>query len=240
MPELVLAIRSEDGRAFVTPLKWGGELRVAFGQLGMRASVWKFTARPVGDVYVVERQTGSLLRASLHKSGDWRWQWVPGSMERSDVAKAAISANGGSRIVRRWRRPADSSSGLTPVFAVWTSGEDICSAPDDRTPAEETLWLPAPNRSEAAILHLFLLKPKGETIKLEGFLPLAAFAMKTGEALLIATSRRLVADQERAWLALRRPALLAMPGREKVIAPRALVYLDSDEQGVRWVLDLAG
>jgi hypothetical protein len=56
--------------------KPGRDIGIAWGEPTRRATIWGVIVNPKGDVYVMERKTGSYLKASLHQSKTWRYAWI--------------------------------------------------------------------------------------------------------------------------------------------------------------------
>ena len=226
------------GRGGSVVLRSGGKWRPAFGQPGKRAAVWGIEVNPKGDVYIFARETGSVMKASLHKTGDSFWMFVPGAAERSEVARKVIEAKGGRLLIDKWRRPADASSGLTLAFGIWTSGRDLSVIPNDATPREGTLWFRLSEEEAGAIL-VYYMKPDRPTVRLDGIAWLDGVGMDTGEAVLIAAVKRAPSEHERSEaLALRRGAQ-GIPCPPGVRAPRIHVRRHDAASGMSWLLDLA-
>jgi hypothetical protein len=239
---IVLQRGAEEPQAF--PLgKPGGSISVAWGEPTRRAAIWKIVASPNGDVYVMERTTGSHLKASLHQSKVWRYAWVERAAESSPMAQSFIETTG-DRVIDRWNRPQALPGGtLTIGYTIFTTGEDVRIAKDDPRVTDKVGWLPPPAVGEMAYFIVALLRPNRQHINLLSALPVAAFAMKTGEALLITATRRAIKPEERdrlhvvrQRLALVRPTVVAnMPGSAE---PRALLH-DQNDSGGRQVFDFA-
>jgi hypothetical protein len=207
------------------------------------AGTWKLIASPNGNVYVMERKTGSYLKASLHQSKVWRYAWVEHTAESSPMVQSFVEATG-DRLIDRWDRPqALPGDTLTIGYTIFTTGEDIRAAKDDPTVTGKVGWLPPPAVGEMAYFTVAMIKPNRQRIHLRHALPVAAFAMKTGEALLVTATRRAIKPEEkeelrvvRQRLALARPTVVAaMPHTAE---PRALLH-GANESGGRHVFDFA-
>jgi hypothetical protein len=74
---------------------------------------------------------------------------------------------------------------LTIGYTIFTTGEDIRGAKDDPKVTGKVGWLPPPAVGEMAYFTVALMKPNRQHIELRHALPVAAFSMKSGEALLI-------------------------------------------------------
>jgi hypothetical protein len=239
---IVFQRSDEEPRAF--PLgKPGGSINIAWGEPSRRAAIWKVVARPNGDVYVMERTTGNYLKSSLHQSEVWRYAWVERAAESSPMVHSFIEATG-DRVIDRWSRPQALPGGtLTIGYTIFTTGEDIRIAKDDPGVRGKVGWLPSPAVGEMAYFLVTFLRPNRQHINLRNALPVAAFAMKTGEALLITATRRAIKPEEkeplrvaRQGLALARPAVVAaMPDSAE---PRALLHGQNDSGG-RHVFDFS-
>ena len=100
-----------------------------------------------------------------------------------------------------------------------------------------------PAVGEMAYFIIAFIRPNRQRINLRNALPVAAFAMRTGEALLITATRRPIKSEEkeqlrvaRQKLALARPTVVAsMPDTAE---PRALVHGQNDSGG-RHVFDFS-
>jgi hypothetical protein len=223
--------------------KPGGNISIAWGEPTRRAAIWKIIASPNGDVYVMERKTGSYLKASLHKSTVWRYAWVDRAAESSPLVRSFVEATG-DRVIDRWDRPQAFPGGtLTIGYTIFTTGEDVRAAKDDPKVTGKVGWLPPPEVGEMAYFTLAMVRPNRQRIHLRYALPVAAFAMNTGEALLVTATRRAIKPEEkeelrvaRERLALARPRILAaMPDAAE---PRALLH-GANESGGRHVFDFA-
>jgi hypothetical protein len=150
----------------------------------------------------------------------------------------------GDRVIDRWSRPqALSGDTLTIGYTIVTTGEDVRVAKDDPNVTGKVGWLPPPAVGEMAYFMVAFLRPNRQHINMRNALPVAAFAMKTGEALLITATRRAIKPEEkeqlrvaRQRLAFARPALVAaMPDSAE---PRALMHGQNDSGG-RHVFDFS-
>jgi len=201
---MVIVFQHGDEAPQAFPLgKPGGNISIAWGEPTRRAAIWKVVASPNGDVYVMERKTGSYLKASLHQSKVWRYAWVEPAVASSPMVQSFVEMTS-DRIIDRWDRPQALPGGtLTIGYTIFTTGGDI----------------------------------------LRHAVPVAAIAMKSGEAVLITATRRPIRPEEkeqlrvaRQRLALARPEIMAnMPDSAE---PRALMHGQNDSGG-RYVFDLA-
>jgi hypothetical protein len=241
---MVFVLQHGDSEPQAVPLgKPGGNISIAWGEPTRRAAIWKIVASPNGDVYVMERKTGSYLKASLHQSTVWRYAWVDRAAESSPMVQSFVEATG-DRVIDRWDRPQAFPGGtLTIGYTIFTTGEDVHAAKDDPKVTSKVGWLPPPAVGEMAYFTLAMVRPNRQRIHLRHALPVAAFAMNTGEALLVTATRRAIKPEEkeelrvaRQRLALARPKILAaMPDTAE---PRALLH-GANESGGRHVFDFA-
>ena len=101
--------------------KPGGNISIAWGEPTRRAAIWKVVANPKGDVYVMERNTGRYLKASLHKKV-WRYAWVERAAEWSPMVESFVEMTG-DRVIDRWDRPQALPGGtLTIGYTIFTTG----------------------------------------------------------------------------------------------------------------------
>jgi hypothetical protein len=216
---------------------------IAWGEPARRAAIWKVVARPNGDVYVMERKTGGYLKASLHESKVWRYAWVQGTAESSPMVQSFVEATG-DRVIDRWDRPPALPGGaLTIGYTIFTTGDDIRVAKDDPKMTSKVGWLPPPAVGEMGYFTIAFIRPNRQPINLRNALPVAAFAMRTGEALLVTATRRPIKPEEKEQLRVTRQKLaLAQPmvvaNRPDTAEPRALIH-GQNETGRRHVFDFS-
>jgi hypothetical protein len=221
-----------------------GAIRLAFGTPERHAAIWKISASRSGEVYVMERTTGKFLKISLHKSGDWRFQWVV-NPDTAHIVDKVIEAKG-SRIIDRWPRPEARSGGLTPAFGIITTGEDLRPSDPTTAPNKDMYWLPSLEPGELGYVIIALLEAgTGEPVTLRGFVPLTGFMMETGELALVLAGKRM-ANEEEAQLFTQRRELMQR-AREAAVehrgAPlsdtmRAIIY-DTRPDGLKYIHDIA-
>lgn len=242
--DMVFILQRGDEEPQAFPLgKPGGDLSIAWGEPTRRAAIWKIVVSPKGDVYVMERTTGSYLKASLHKSSVWRYAWLERAEESSPMVRSFVEAKG-DRVLDRWDRPQALPGGtLTVGYTIFTTGEDVRPAKDDPGVTGKVGWLPPPDVGEMACFTLAFLRPNRQHISMRNALPVAAFAMKTGETLLVTATRRAIKPEEKEYLrlvrqrlALARPAVVARMGDSA--KPRALLHGHNDS-GDRRVFDFS-
>jgi hypothetical protein len=223
--------------------KPGGDISIAWGEPTRRAAIWKIIASPNGNVYVMERKTGSYLKASLYQSKVWRYAWIERAAASSPMVQSFIETTG-DRVIDRWSRPqALPGDTLTIGYTIFTTGQDIRIAKDDPAVTSKVGWLPPPAVGEMAYFTLAMVRPNRQNIHMRHALPLAAFAMNTGEALLVTATRRPIKPEEKEQLRVARQRLAhvrpaveaAMPNAAE---PRALMHGQNDSGG-RHVFDFA-
>ena len=213
---MVIVFQRGDEEPQAFPLgKPGGDISIAWGEPTRRAAIWKVVASPNGNVYVMERKTGSYLKASLHQSKVWRYAWVERAAESSPMVQSFVEATG-DRVIDRWDRPQALPGGtLTIGYTIFTTGEDVRVAKDDPKVTSKVGWLPPPAVGQMAYFTLAMVRPNRQQIHLRHALPVAAFAMNAGEALLVTATRRAIKPEEKEQLrvvhgrlALARPTLV--------------------------------
>jgi hypothetical protein len=165
MSDMAVLLELGDGRPELFPLqRWGGERRLSFGKPGKRAAIWKIAATPAGEVYLLERSTGRYLKVSLHKSGDWRLQWIEGHLHQQPLVQQLVVAQG-TRIIDQSERPAATLGGLTLGVTIWTTAEDVCEVPGD-SPPENVIWLEPPPAGEVGSISVVFLERIGEIVRI--------------------------------------------------------------------------
>lgn len=193
----------------------------------------------------MERSTGKFLKISLHKSGDWRFQWIVGNPDTAHIIDQVVEAKG-SRIIDRWSRPEARSGGLTPAFGIITTGEDLRPSDPATAPNKDMVWLPELEPGELGHITIALLEAgTGEPVTLRGFVPLAGFMMETGELALVLAGKRMANDEEAEVFAQRRE--LMNHAREQAEqhrgtplsdSMRAILYASRGD-GMKYIHDIA-
>jgi hypothetical protein len=133
-------------------------LRFASGtDLGPRSAVWRIHSH--GDeVYVQSRYAGGELKASLHKSGDFR--------EAFSREKALKWVGTGDRVIRRWREPKPEPGTARLLLQVRMPTHELTSPveePSEGEKAKVKLIDPAPPGWET-VVSLYLLPPGEDDI----------------------------------------------------------------------------
>ncbi|HEY5985254.1 MAG TPA: hypothetical protein VIV12_02560 [Streptosporangiaceae bacterium] len=82
-------------------------------------------------------------------------------------------------------------------YTIFTTGEDIRVAKDDPDVTGKVGWLPPPEVGEMAYFMVAFARPTGQQIHMRNAVPVAGFAMKTGEALLVTATRRAINPRRR-------------------------------------------
>jgi hypothetical protein len=213
--------------------KLGGEVRIAFGEPGRHAAIWKVRAERKGEVYVIGRAIGKYLKVSLHRSGDWRYQWT----------QEAANARGESRIIDQWTRPPAHGNVLTEGYSILTMAQDIIDAPSSES-LPKVVWLRGLQPGEIGAIQIAFMRANGITVEFKGWKPVAIFPMETGEAAVILAMKRPIKEAEymnfERWRARLRGSEInavrkALEDRSDL---RALIH-QVDASGRRYALDLA-
>jgi hypothetical protein len=156
-------------------------VRFAVGDpAGARSAVWRlWTSRTKSDVYVSAWALTSVLKVSLHESGDWRHAFT-------DIRGMAHVAPGQDRAMARWERPPEFAQGVTRAFEIIIPASEVTKPPylerdKDFRPEyadKEIVWVPpAP---EGYATHFTVLFTSAEVTA--GTLPGLAGANRYGDS----------------------------------------------------------
>jgi hypothetical protein len=113
---------------------------------GARSAVWRmWTSRTKSDVYVSAWALTSVLKVSLHESGNWRHAFT-------DTRGMVHVAPGQDRAMSRWERPPEFVSGVTRAFEIIIPASEVTKPPylewdQDFRPEyadKDIVWLPPP------------------------------------------------------------------------------------------------
>ncbi len=120
---------------------------------GQRAATWKcWTSPNFPDVYVACREVGSAVKASLHRSGDWRLAYIEGFYSRAFSAPRQAEH---SRLIQRWPRPSELAPGVTLALQIYTPLAAVAS-PIERF-GKRIVHIPAPQPAASIETSLFIL-----------------------------------------------------------------------------------
>jgi len=112
-----------------------------------------FHSTKSADVYVTGRAIGRTIKASLHKSGHWRFAYV----ENSDEAKAL--SEGANRAFVKWERPAPFEPGLTRARVIIVPPSVVTTWNAKLEQPHKVVWVPVPRRDSAVYFDVILSAP---------------------------------------------------------------------------------
>jgi len=212
----------------------GGTIRIAVGRAGFHSGVWRVWAgRNQSDLYVAARVLAGTLKFSLHKSGDWRHQWL-------SQAHARHFANTEDRIIDQWASPSSGPGGWTRGLTIWVPGEDIVDIPDDKHRLDGVDWLPAPPADVAIGMHVVIAETGHGFVPVSGAVPFAGFWLADGRVVMVVVCTHRLDAGARSWLDERRVAARAAAGAKgHPGAGTRLAVFGSHTDGSRAVWDLA-
>jgi hypothetical protein len=92
-----------------------------------RAATWKLwteAGKGESEIYLVCRELGGILKASLHKSGKWHVAYEDSAFEKY---VSGISPNLRDRYIDKWYRPSEFTLGVTMAFRIVTPWSSVTS-----------------------------------------------------------------------------------------------------------------
>jgi hypothetical protein len=119
---------------------------------GARSAIWRlWTSRTKSDVYVSAWALTSVLKVSLHESGDWRHAFT-------DTRGMRYVPPGRDRAMASWERPADFDPGVTKAFEIVIPASEVTKPAylgwdKDFRPeyaGKKVFWVPSPPGGYAA------------------------------------------------------------------------------------------
>ncbi len=123
---------------------------------GPRSTVWRVWTSG-GHVFISPRLYGDTIKASLHKSGKWRWGLTGPYAEREDSRLPP----GADRAFHKWERPLEMFPGVVSAFDIIVPSTEL-SVPRRQLPEEvaekylsKVYWVSPP--SSEAELHFRVL-----------------------------------------------------------------------------------
>jgi len=163
-----------------SPPRRGLTVRFAVGDpAGARSAVWRmWTSRTKSDVYVSAWALTSVLKISLHESGDWQHAFT-------DTRGMAHVPPGQDRAMYRWYRPPEFSPGVTRAFEIMSPASEVTKPPylewdkifHPEYADKEIVWVPPPPEG-CATLHGSLQQRRRDS----GDSPRVADADRYGES----------------------------------------------------------
>ena len=139
-------------------------VRFAVGDpAGARSAVWRlWTSRTKSDVYVSARALTSILKISLHESGDWQHAFT-------DTRGMAHVPPGQDRALARWYRPPEFEPGLTRAFEIIIPASEVTKSPylewdKNFRPGyadKEIVWVPPPPEGYATHFAVLFSSAEG-------------------------------------------------------------------------------
>ena len=150
-----------------------------------RAATWKcWTPSSSNDVYVVCREIGSAVKASLHESHQWHLAYIEHFYERS-MPDEQKTENG--RFIQKWPRPPEIAPGFTLALRIYTPFAAVNSPLDN---PDKFVCIPAPPIGLAIETSVFL--QSGEAAKCEcpgrttmGTQPVGAMTLQNGDTVSV-------------------------------------------------------
>lgn len=172
----------------------GGVERVAVGEPGRRASVWRIWAnKGSSDLYVAVRNIAGVQKYSFHESGDWRLQWA--------TLEAATRWTGrDDRRVDQWRRPDKDPNGWTVALTIWVPHGELGTVDGDDRLGKNVTFVPEAERGDVTAMRIIVAKAGGGIAELKRTVPIGGFMLANGEIVLILAAGRPMSAEQAAWL----------------------------------------
>lgn len=193
----------------------GGEIRVAVGEPGRRSGTWKIWAtRTKPDVYIANRDIARYQKWSLHKSGEWQFQWISRHQAWEFAARD-------DRLIRKWSPPPElGPTGWTKGIIIRFPYQDIVPINDTALP-DDIAWLPAPEENYMINVFVIVARTNQPPITLQGLILFEGFTLSDGRVVLLFAARESLTDEQ-----IRQLADLQGYGLEK------LQGVDIEDEGV--------
>lgn len=132
-------------------------LRFALRHGSLRGGTWRVWTSKHGDIYVAIRDVAGEVKASLHKSGDWRYAYTKSTIERGRKHSDPI-VDARTRHIVRWSRPREYAPGYLHALDLVSPAVSV-SVPITEESADIT-YVDAPSGSEMTVLSLVLSPPE--------------------------------------------------------------------------------
>jgi len=125
---------------------------------GGRAGTWKLWTDAGGgksEVYLLCRELGGTLKASLHESGEWRISYSQRTFE--GYVKGAIPKFQ-DRCIEMWPRPSEFAPGITLAYRIVTPWSAV-TRPIEGCNVKGITWLPNAPEQKATEIDILFTKP---------------------------------------------------------------------------------
>lgn len=211
----------------------GGTIRVAVGEPGHRSGVWRIWSNATtSDVFVAGRTIAGVIKWSLHESGDWRHAFTTAFARRAGIDQ---------RVLDRWEAPSPDESGWQRGLCILVAARDVIDVPLDTQRSEGVTWLPEPLDGAVTYIHVIVARPDEGVAT--GIVPVGAFSLADGRAVIVGAAWRVNTVQEDEDLASLRSSARARVASSTEAAPTGsgirLSAMGHNEYGHRVVWDMA-
>jgi hypothetical protein len=165
---------------------------------------WSPTGVGKHDVYLVCRELGHVLHASLHQPGQWHITYEKQFFEENIVDPKIIEQG---RFIEEWPRPSEISPGVTLAFRIVTPWVAV-DRPYDETSINRINWIPNVSKGKATEIDIIITNPATFVSdwprkRSANALPLDSMKLDSGEIVWIV------------YLEVRMPAIMPAIPREK-------------------------
>jgi hypothetical protein len=131
---------------------------------GPRSAVWRLWAS--GDhVYLSARLYGHTIKASLHKSGKWKWGFTEEYAEREDT----LLPPGVDRAIHKWKRPPEIFPGITSAFEIIVPPTELAMLrqplpeKEARRYLSKVRWVSSPSSKAETCFRVLFIAPGNPT-----------------------------------------------------------------------------
>ncbi|NIL81991.1 hypothetical protein [Rhodococcoides kroppenstedtii] len=134
-------------------------IKFAVGSPGRRSGLWRiWSPKDKADVYVQPQSNESLVKVSLHESGDWRCQVLFEKFDSADIRLVNLPDES-SRIIDQWAQHQPFADGWTGALTVVVPSADVVDIPGDTIKKIQTIcWTAEPPWGKAAEFRITLIE----------------------------------------------------------------------------------
>jgi hypothetical protein len=196
-------------------------------------------------VYISTRLYGGTVKASLHKSGKWRWGFTEQYADRED----SLLPPGVDRALHKWQRPPEIVPGITSAFEIIVPSTELTlprhPVPEDAAKKylRKVQWVsPSSPKAETRFMVLFIAldSPIGFTNQV-----IWQYELPMGQTVTLLVYERPMTKVNEEHLAREKRRILQEVGKPDEgsalsIAPEPRGYLLWDgEEGTRRLVDIS-
>jgi hypothetical protein len=124
----------------------------------LRASTWRLASKPDGNLYLMCREFNAGIHMSMHPTDQWHVGFPDGSLRKLFDPEMRPP----TRLVSKWRRPAELKPGWTLAAMIHTPWSAVGSPMDPDTLQSVSAWMPTAPMPMTLEFRVLLGRPNAD------------------------------------------------------------------------------